>query len=35
MYLRLHWFLLLVMLSRQVLGAVRKYQDDRHQTPQR
>ena len=34
-YLRLHWFHLLLMLARQVLGAVHNDQDDRHYTPQR
>jgi hypothetical protein len=34
-YLRLHWFLLLAMLARQVLRTVHNYQDDRHHAPQR
>jgi len=33
-YLRLHWFHLLLMLARQVLGAVHNDQEDRQQTPQ-
>ena len=34
-YFRLHWFHLLWMLARQVLGAVRNDQEDRHHAPQR
>jgi hypothetical protein len=34
-YLRLHWFHLLLMLARQVLGTVHNDQEDRHHAPQR